>query len=70
MCCRRCLYIWWRFRWGIYSATYQYSFGDQLTTFGAFVLFALPSFWVGTMAIVFLGGGDFYYWFPPGGCSR
>jgi peptide/nickel transport system permease protein len=52
---------------GIYSATRQYSFGDQLTTFGAFVLFALPSFWVGTMAIVFLGGGDFYYWFPPGG---
>lgn len=52
---------------GIYSATYQYSFGDQLTTFAAFVLFALPSFWVGTMAIVFLGGGDFYYWFPPGG---
>jgi peptide/nickel transport system permease protein len=52
---------------GIYSATHQYSFGDQLTTFGAFVLFALPSFWVGTMAIVFLGGGDFYYWFPPGG---
>jgi peptide/nickel transport system permease protein len=52
---------------GIYSATRQYSFGDQLTTFAAFVLFALPSFWVGTMAIVFFGGGDFYYWFPPGG---
>lgn len=52
---------------GIYSATHQYSFGDQLTTFGAFVLFALPSFWLGTMAIVFFGGGDFYYWFPPGG---
>jgi peptide/nickel transport system permease protein len=52
---------------GIYSATHQYSFGDQLTTFGAFVLFALPSFWVGTMAIIFFGGGDFFYWFPPGG---
>jgi peptide/nickel transport system permease protein len=52
---------------GIYSATHQYSFGDQLTTFGAFVLFALPSFWLGTMAIVFFGGGDFYFWFPPGG---
>ncbi|MBI3330160.1 MAG: ABC transporter permease [Nitrospinae bacterium] len=52
---------------GIYSASHQYSFGDQLTTVGAFVLFALPSFWVGTMAIVFLGGGDFLYWFPPGG---
>ncbi len=52
---------------GIYSATHQYSLGDQLTTIGAFVLFALPSFWVGTMAIVFFGGGDFFYWFPPGG---
>jgi peptide/nickel transport system permease protein len=52
---------------GIYSATHHYSFGDQVTTFGAFVLFALPSFWVGTMAIVFFGGGDFFYWFPPGG---
>jgi peptide/nickel transport system permease protein len=52
---------------GIYSATRQYSFGDQLTTFIAFGLFALPSFGVGTMAIIFLGGGDFYYWFPPGG---
>ena len=52
---------------GIYSATHQYSFGDQLTTIGAFVLFALPSFWAGTMAIVFFGGGDFFYLFPPGG---
>jgi peptide/nickel transport system permease protein len=52
---------------GIYSATRQYSLGDQLTTFIAFGLFALPSFGVGTMAITFLGGGDFYYWFPPGG---
>ncbi len=52
---------------GIYSATHQYSFGDQLTTVAFFMLLSLPSFWVGTMAIVFFGGGDFYYWFPPGG---
>ena len=40
-------------------------FGDQLTTFGAFVLLA-HSFWVGTMAIVFLGGG-FLLLVPAGG---
>jgi peptide/nickel transport system permease protein len=54
---------------GIYSATHPYSFGDQLTTFGAFMLFSLPSFWIGTLAIVFLCGGDFFYIFPPGGLT-
>ena len=54
---------------GIYSATHPYSFGDQITTFGAFMLFSLPSFWIGTLAIVFLCGGDFFYVFPPGGLT-
>jgi peptide/nickel transport system permease protein len=54
---------------GIYSATHSYSLGDQATTFAAFVLFALPVIWAGTMAIVFLCGGDFYYLFPPGGVT-
>jgi peptide/nickel transport system permease protein len=54
---------------GIYSATHSYSFGDQLTTLFAFVLFALPVVWLGTMAIVFLCGGDFYFIFPPGGLT-
>ncbi len=54
---------------GIYSATHSYSVGDQLTTFVAFTLFALPSFWIATMAIIFLGGGDFLYLFPPGGLT-
>ena len=54
---------------GIYSATHSYSVGDQLTTLAAFVLFALPVVWAGTMAIVFLCGGDFFYLFPPGGLS-
>jgi peptide/nickel transport system permease protein len=54
---------------GIYSATHPYSFGDQITTFGAFMLFSLPSFWIGTLAIVFLCGGDFFYLFPPGGLT-
>lgn len=54
---------------GIYSATHPYSLGDQMTTFVAFLLFALPSFWIGTLAIVFLCGGDFFDVFPPGGVT-
>lgn len=54
---------------GIYSATHSYSLGDQTTTLFAFVLFALPVVWLGTMAIVFLCGGDYYFLFPPGGLT-
>jgi peptide/nickel transport system permease protein len=52
---------------GIYSATHPNTFGDKLTTVMAFVLFSIPSFWAAIMAIVFLGGGDFFDVFPPGG---
>lgn len=51
---------------GIYSATHPYSVGDQITTCLSFMLFSLPSFWIGTLSIVFLCGGDFLDWFPPG----
>jgi len=54
---------------GVYSATRPYSVSDQVTTFMAFMLFALPSFWIGTLAIVFLCGGDFLDLFPPGGMT-
>jgi peptide/nickel transport system permease protein len=40
-----------------------------MTTLVAFLLFALPSFWIGTLAIVFLCGGDFLDVFPPGGMT-
>src|SRR5689334_369713 len=52
---------------GIYSATHPNSFGDQVTTLVAFVLFAVPLIWAATMAIVFICGGDFLYLFPPAG---
>ena len=54
---------------GVYSAMRPYSVSDQVTTFMAFMLFALPSFWIGTLAIVFLCGGDFLDLFPPGGMT-
>jgi peptide/nickel transport system permease protein len=52
---------------GIYSATNSNTAGDQLTTIAAFVLFAVPTVWAATMALVFICGGDFWYLFPPGG---
>jgi len=35
---------------GIYSATHKYSFLDYLSTFGSFVAWSAPVFWVGFMA--------------------
>ena len=52
---------------GIYSATHQNSLPIRSTTLIAFVLFAVPLVWAATMALVFICGGDFYYFFPPGG---
>jgi len=49
---------------GIYSSTHQYSIGERITTVSLFTLYSLPNFWVATMAIVYLGGGDFWDVFP------
>ena len=49
---------------GIYSASHQYTRLDRTMTLVLFLLYSLPSFWVATMLIVFLGGGDFLDLFP------
>lgn len=49
---------------GIYSASHQYSRIDRFMTLLLFILYSLPSFWVATMLIVYLGGGDFLDLFP------
>ena len=54
---------------GIYSASHQYSRSDRTMTLGLFIMYSLPSFWVATMQIVFLGGGDFLDLFPVFGLS-
>ena len=54
---------------GIYSASHQYSRIDQGVTLILFILYSLPSFWVATMLIVLLGGGDFLDIFPVFGLS-
>jgi peptide/nickel transport system permease protein len=49
---------------GIYSATHQNKPGERFTSVVLFGLYSLPNFWVATMAIVYLGGGDFWNVFP------
>lgn len=52
---------------GIYSATHTRSSLDKSVTVVLFILYSLPTFWIGTMAIIFFGGGDFFNWFPNSG---
>jgi peptide/nickel transport system permease protein len=54
---------------GVYSATHRHTVGDRLTTILLFALYSLPNFWVATMAIVYLAGGDFWNVFPPSGLA-
>lgn len=54
---------------GIYSSTHQYSFTDKATTLILFILYSLPSFWVATILILYLCGGDYWHWFPLTGLS-
>jgi peptide/nickel transport system permease protein len=35
-----------------------------VSTIFLFILYSLPNFWVATLLIMFLGGGDFLDWFP------
>jgi len=49
---------------GIYAAARQHTILERLTTVLLFALYSLPPFWVATMAIVYLGGGDFWNVFP------
>ena len=52
---------------GILSAVKTGSAADQVSTVFVFMLYSLPSFWVGTLIIIFFCGGDFLGWFPPAG---
>ena len=54
---------------GIFSSTHQGTFTDKATTLVLFVLYSLPSFWVATILILFLCGGDYLHVFPLTGLS-
>tara|TARA_Y100001968_G_scaffold165478_1_gene151495 strand:- start:8 stop:1108 length:1101 start_codon:yes stop_codon:yes gene_type:complete len=52
---------------GIYSAIKDQTLFERITTFVVFMLYSLPGFWIGIMAIIFLCGGDFLDIFPYAG---
>jgi peptide/nickel transport system permease protein len=54
---------------GIYSAARQYSFWDRTSTVILFILYSLPTFWIATMAIVFLSNVEYLKIFPTSGLS-
>ena len=54
---------------GVYSATHQRSWTDYAITVVLFILYSLPSFWVAMLLILFLGGGQFWNWFPINGLN-
>jgi peptide/nickel transport system permease protein len=54
---------------GIYSAAKQYSFWDRTSTVVLFVLYSLPSFWIATMAIIFLANVEYLKIFPTSGLT-
>lgn len=49
---------------GVYSATHRFSIGERVLTVLLFGLYSIPNFWLATMAIIYLGGGDFWNVFP------
>jgi peptide/nickel transport system permease protein len=52
---------------GILSAVKTGSLADRVSTVTVFMLYSLPSFWIGTLVIIFFCGGDFFAWFPAAG---
>jgi len=55
---------------GVYSAYRSGSRFDRNVSWISMMLYALPSFWVATLAITFFASYDWLYWFPSGGLGR
>jgi peptide/nickel transport system permease protein len=54
---------------GIYSAARPRTLIDRITTLVLFILYSLPSFWVGSILILLLTGPPGVNWFPSHGMS-
>ena len=52
---------------GILLSVKQNSAIDRLATTGTFMLWSMPSFWVGMLLVLFFCYKEFYYWFPASG---
>ncbi len=54
---------------GILTAVRQGKFSDRASSVVLFMLWSLPSMWVGQMLIGYFCGPTFKHWFPPAGLS-
>jgi peptide/nickel transport system permease protein len=52
---------------GVVLAVKQDSLLDRAATTGTFMLWSMPSFWVGMLLIMFFCNREFLYWFPASG---
>lgn len=56
---------------GVYIAVKKDSLFDRVSTISTFILFSLPTFWIGTMLIVFFTNPEYgMSWFPAGGLGK
>lgn len=55
---------------GVYSAYRSGSRFDKNVSWITMMLYALPSFWVATLAITFFASSEWLHWFPSGGLGR
>jgi len=54
---------------GVYSAVEKGSLSEKSITSVLFMMYSLPNFWVATLAVIFLCGGDWLSWFPSPGAD-
>jgi peptide/nickel transport system permease protein len=54
---------------GVISAADKGSIKEKSITSVLFMLYSLPNFWVATLAVIFLCGGDWLSWFPSPGAD-
>jgi len=52
---------------GLLLAVKRNTVVDRIVTTGTFMLWSLPSFWVGMLLILFFCNKEFFYWFPASG---
>jgi peptide/nickel transport system permease protein len=52
---------------GVFLAVRQNTPADRVLTTGTFMLWSMPSFWVGMLLIIFFCNKEFLYWFPASG---
>ncbi|MBI3502212.1 MAG: ABC transporter permease [Bacteroidetes bacterium] len=52
---------------GVHSAIKKGTRSEKTLTTTLFLLYSLPNFWIATLLVIFLCGGDFLSWFPAPG---